>query len=210
MAQTAQVAQEGRDTEGKRNAAGMIRWLLAILLLVALSGVLLTRIHSANQTVTQATTAEATLSATAVHTGQIAPNFTLPPLSGPSARAVSLSDLRGHVVVVNFWSPTCAPCRDEAPILAHASRDDAANGVIFLGVAFEGAPADVVSFLRQYHIPYTCGLDSGFSIATAYGLLALPVTVIVDSAGIVARVIQGAVSSSSLSEGVRTALDQPT
>ena len=206
----AQVAQEGQDAQGKRRAAGIIRWLVAILLLVALAGVLVTRIHSANQTATQATTARATLSATAVHAGQIAPDFTLTPLSGPSARAVSLSDLRGHVVVVNFWSPTCAPCRDEAPVLARASRDDAANGVIFLGIAFESAPADVVSFLRQYHIPYTCGLDSAYTIATAYGLLALPVTVFVDSAGNVARVIQGAVTSSSLGEGVRTALHQPT
>ena len=74
----AQVAQEGHDAQGKRRAAGIIRWLVAILLLVALAGVLVTRIHSANQTATQATTARATLSATAVHAGQIAPDFTLP------------------------------------------------------------------------------------------------------------------------------------
>ena len=188
--------------------AWAIRWLVAILLLAALAGALIARIHAANQTLTRATAGRASLSATAIHAGQAAPDFTLTPVNGASAAPIRLSSLRGHVVVVNFWSPTCAPCHDEAPILAQSARQYAGQSVVFLGVAFESARPAVVSFLRQYHIPYTCGLDSSYTIATAYGLLAIPVTVVVDRAGVVARVIQGAVSSASLAQALTTALSQ--
>lgn len=190
--------------------AWAFRWLVAILLLAALAGALIARIHGANQTLTQATLGHASLSATAIHAGQAAPDFTLTPVNGSSATPspMRLSTLHGHVVVVNFWSPTCAPCHDEAPILAQSARRYAGQGVVFLGVAFESARPAVVSFLRQYHIPYACGLDSSYNIATAYGLLAIPVTVVVDRAGVVARVIQGAVSSASLAQALTTALNQ--
>lgn len=188
--------------------AWAIRWLVAILLLAALAGALIARIHSANQTLTQAAAGQASLSATAIHAGQTAPDFTLTPVNGASAAPIRLSSLRGHVVVVNFWSPTCAPCHDEAPILAQSARQNAGQGVVFLGVAFESDQPAVVSFLRQYHIPYACGLDSAYTIAAAYGLLAIPVTVVVDRAGVVARVIQGAVSSASLAQALTTAMSQ--
>jgi len=188
--------------------AWAIRWLVAMLLLAALTGMLVARIHNANQTLTLATAGHASLSATAIHVGQTAPDFTLTPVNGSSAAPLRLRSLEGHVVVVNFWSPTCAPCHDEAPILAQSARQYAGQGVVFLGVAFESARPAVVSFLRQYQIPYVCGLDSSYSIATAYGLLAIPVTVVVDRAGFVARVIQGAISSASLAQALTTALNQ--
>ena len=195
-----------------------IRWLVAILLLAVLVGALVMRIHSANQTLHQAVasagmsasdTTLASLPATAIHAGQMAPDFTFAPVNGSPAAPVRLSSLRGHVVVVNFWSPTCAPCHDEAPILAQSARQYASQGVVVLGVAFESGRAAVVSFLRQYHIPYRCGLDSAYTIATAYGLLAIPVTIVVDRTGVVARVIRGAVSSASLAQALTTALSQP-
>lgn len=199
---------ERRPPAPDARKAWAIRWLVAILLLAALAGALIARIHSANQTLTQATAGQASLSATAIHAGQAAPDFTLTPVNGASAAPVRLSSLRGHVVVVNFWSPTCAPCHDEAPILAQSARQYAGEGVVFLGVAFESARPAVVSFLRQYHIPYACGLDSAYTIAAAYGLLAIPVTVVVDRAGVVARVIQGAVSPTSLAQALMVAMSQ--
>lgn len=206
---------ENQSSEAKRpllvsrvSKAWVIPWLVAVLLLAALAGALIARIHSANQTLTQAAAGQASLSATAIHAGQMAPDFTLTPVNGASAAPVRLSSLRGHVVVVNFWSPTCAPCHDEARILAQSARQYVGRGIVFLGVAFESARPAVVSFLRQYHIPYACGLDSSYSIATAYGLLAIPVTVVVDRAGVVAHVIQGAVSSASLAQALTTALNQ--
>ena len=201
-----------------RRKAWVIRWLVAILLLAALTGALALRIHSANQTLRQATATSAntsvsdetaaSLSPTAIHAGQVAPDFTFTPDNGPSAAPVRLSSLRGHVVVVNFWSPTCAPCHDEAPILARSARQYASKGIVFLGVAFESGRAEVVSFLRQYHITYPCGLDNAYTIATAYGLLAIPVTVVVGSAGVVVRVIQGAVTSDTLERALALALHE--
>ena len=202
-----------------RRAFLITRWLVAVLLLVGLVGALVARIHSANQTLHRATAASGapgtslalpSLSASAVHAGQVAPDFTFTPVNSSSAAPVRLSSLRGRVVVVNFWSPTCAPCHDEAPILARAASSYASEGVVFLGVAFESARADVVSFLRQYHIRYPCGLDSAYTIATSYGLLAIPVTVVVDRTGAVAQVIQGAVTTASLGQALSAALNQAT
>ncbi|HEX6540756.1 MAG TPA: TlpA disulfide reductase family protein [Ktedonobacterales bacterium] len=180
------------------------RWVVAILLVTSLSGLLVARLRSAHQTIT----AHPSLSAIAVRMGEAAPDFTLTPLSGAGAHAIRLSALRGRAVVINFWSPSCAPCRDEAPILAHAAQQYASAGVVFVGVALESTHDDVMSFTRAYKIPYTCGLDSTNDIAVAYGLVAIPVTVVVDRRGMVAGVIQGAVSASRLGQAIASALER--
>jgi peroxiredoxin len=117
-----------------------------------------------------------------------------------------LHDLRGHVVVINFWSPSCAPCGEEAPVLVKVSRAFEARGVQFLGIAFEGSTDDVLNFVHQYEIPFPIATDDGNVVAVAYGLVAIPVTVVVNGAGIIDMVIQGTVLQTNLESGIQTAL----
>ena len=49
--------------------------------------------------------------------GQAAPNFTLPGLNSQGGQKISLADFQGKLVVINFWSSTCQPCKDEMPLL---------------------------------------------------------------------------------------------
>ncbi|MGE5335430.1 MAG: TlpA family protein disulfide reductase [Nitrososphaerota archaeon] len=191
------------DRAGKRKAQ-IARWLVALVVVTGLGGVLVARVRSANQAIAT----QPSLSAIGVTSGQTAPDFTLTPVSGTPAHAIRLGDLRGHVVAINFWSPSCAPCRDEAPVLARAARDYASLGVVFLGVAFDTTSEDITAFTSQYHIPYSCGQDSTNTIAVAYGLLAIPVTVLVDRRGVVVRTIQGAISASSLRQALQSALNR--
>ncbi len=178
------------------------RWVVAMLLIATAGGVLVARIATAHQVLTSHPQA----SAVGVRVGQAAPDFSFTPMNESSPQAIHLNDLRGHVVVINFWSPTCSPCHDEAPVLAQAARDDSARGVVFLGVAFESSPSDILGFLRTYHIAYACGQDATSEIAVAYGLVAIPVTVIVDAHGLVTQTIQGAVAQPSLQQAIQRAL----
>jgi cytochrome c biogenesis protein CcmG/thiol:disulfide interchange protein DsbE len=172
------------------------RWLIAAALVVLLGALLFSRIHHANQVITHVQQ----ITASSVRAGQVAPDFSFTPISGASAQAVSLSKLRGHVVVINFWSPACAPCQDEAPILAQTARSFAPRGVVFLGVAFDGSRDDILNFIHRYNIPYVCGKDDTNTTAVTYGLVAIPVTIVVDRSGTVARSIQGSVTQEDLDQ----------
>ncbi len=197
---------KGEERSGLLTKSQIARWLIAIVLVVLLGVLLFSRIHHADQAVAQVQR----VSASSVRAGQVAPDFTFSPVSGASAQAVSLSHLRGHVVVINFWSSACTPCQDEAPILSQVARQFAPRGVVFLGVAFDGTRDDILNFIHRYNIPYTCGMDETNMIAVAYGLVAIPVTVVVDRQGNVSHMTQGVVSREDLDQALQQALGQNT
>lgn len=121
----------------------------------------------------------------------------------------SLADLRGQPVAVPVWGPWCAPCVEEAPVLAEIARDYEGRAA-FLGIAIknDGRRADSVAFEREHDLPYP-------SIASADGseLLAfdggpqpraVPSLVLLDAEGRVAAVILGDLPSKTT---VTTLLD---
>ena len=197
---------ERESASGGPRWTQIVRWLVAIALVFTVGIALVVRVASANQVLT----AHPQPSAVGVHPGQTAPDLHFVPVNETSSQDIRLYDLRGHVVVINFWSPTCAPCHDEAPVLAQSSSHYSAQGVVFLGVAFEGSSTDILAFLHTYHIAYACGQDTTSEIAVAYGLVAIPVTVIVDARGVVMQTIQGAVSNPSLDQALQHALGAHT
>jgi thiol-disulfide isomerase/thioredoxin len=92
--------------------------------------------------------------------------------------------------VINYWSPSYVPCQDEAPILVQVAREYDHGGMVFLGVTFGGSRDEISNFVRRYGIPCACGQAAINTVAPAYGLVAIPVTVVVDRYGTVARTIQ--------------------
>src|SRR5579872_6048674 len=97
--------------------------------------------------------------------GVTAPEFSLQSLHGG---ALSLSQLRGHVVLVNFFATWCPPCRRETPSLNAAEKKYAARGVIFLGVDDEESAALVAQFARVKHVPYQIVLDTHGTVEKTY------------------------------------------
>jgi cytochrome c biogenesis protein CcmG, thiol:disulfide interchange protein DsbE len=111
-----------------------------------------------------------------------------PALPGRTLDGAALRSLKGHVTVVSFWNPYCAPCRVEAPALESVSRRFAARGVVVVGVHYTGqqwpkSVADALSFVRAAHLTYPVVGDPGSALAVAFGIPAIPSTVIVDASG---------------------------
>ena len=115
---------------------------------------------------------------------QPAPNFQLELLSDG---AITLSEQRNKVVVINFWSSTCPPCRTEARDLETAWQAYRDRDVLFIGANIQDSHEPARRFLDEFGVTYPNGLDEGGRISIDYGVVGIPVTFVVDSEGTVAR-----------------------
>lgn len=120
-----------------------------------------------------------------------APPFRLALLDGG---ALSLDDLRGSVVLVNFWASWCDPCRAEAATLQDMWRKYEAQGVKFVGLAVNDTKQDAEAFIREFGITYPNGLDTDGQIGRAYRIRAVPETFLVGQDGRIARLFIGPVN----------------
>ena len=127
--------------------------------------------------------------------GQPAPDFRLTLLDGSS---LSLQDLRGQVVVVNFWASWCPPCKDEMPDLQESWEAYSDRGVSFVGVAYQDERQAVEASLAEFGTTYPVGMDVGDRMAGLYGITGIPETFIVDQQGRVSYVRVGAVTAEML------------
>jgi cytochrome c biogenesis protein CcmG, thiol:disulfide interchange protein DsbE len=108
-----------------------------------------------------------------------------------NSKPAHLSDLRGKVVVLNFWASWCAPCIEETPsLIALQQRIASRNGVV-LGVSIDEDASAYEKFLRDQHINYPTYLDPSKKIATDYGTSMWPETYIIDRRGVIVRKIIG-------------------
>ena len=112
---------------------------------------------------------------------------------------VTLDDLRGKIVVIDFWSSWCAPCRAEGPTLATVSEEWRDRGVEFVGIAIWDDEEPVRAFLDQHGINYTNGLDSG-QILVDWGVKGIPEKFFVNANGEVVKKVVGPNTRSTLDE----------
>lgn len=112
--------------------------------------------------------------------GAPAPDFILGATDGVK---YTLSNLRGQVVVLNFWATWCAPCRTEMPLLEARYARDRDNGLLILGVNFDEPAADVRLFGRELGITFPLLLDPGAEVQRLYRIRGYPTTFIVDREG---------------------------
>lgn len=120
--------------------------------------------------------------------GHPAPNFTLVLLHADSGKnTLSLSNLKGKPIVLNFWASWCQPCKEELPLLENAWKQMQAQkkNIVFLGIDFQESNSDASNFLLQHGITYLAGLDTDGSIANKYGVSSLPQTIFIDRNGTV-------------------------
>jgi cytochrome c biogenesis protein CcmG/thiol:disulfide interchange protein DsbE len=112
--------------------------------------------------------------------GKPATPFTLTLFDG---RQLSLEELRGQVVFLNFWASWCPPCRAEARTLEAAWQKYQDRDVVFLGVDIQDRQEAARGFLQKFGITYPNGRDDAGKIAIAYGVWGLPETFIIDRDG---------------------------
>jgi thiol-disulfide isomerase/thioredoxin len=120
----------------------------------------------------------------------------LPAIDGPTLGGgqLALSNLRGHVIVLNVWASWCAPCRAESPVLARLSRETYRQGVRFIGIDTRDQPEAGLAFRRRFGIHYPSLIDRRGELLLPLTQLipvnAIPSTLVIDPRGrITARVI---------------------
>lgn len=135
--------------------------------------------------------------------GHAAPDFTAPLLNGDAGQNVHLASLKGKPVVLNFWGSWCIPCGDEAPVLEAASKQYAAQGVVFLGIAEQDSPGNSLRFIQQYGITYLMARDGKDdntlgTVSIAYGVPSPPMTIFINAQGVVVDEFTGTLSKNLL------------
>lgn len=123
--------------------------------------------------------AEATFQLTPENSRKAAPDFTVKALNGDGT--ISLSDLRGTPVVLNFWASWCEPCKRETPDLVAFAK--AHPGVRVLGVAFQDEIKDSRAFAAKYRVNYPLGTDTDDTTQELLGFPGLPATYYLDAQG---------------------------
>ena len=148
-----------------------------------------------------------------------APVFRLPALAPGSATGragaawkrasadgeVSLDELRGTPLVVNFWASWCDPCRTEAKVLERGWREDAAGDVLFLGLDVRDNREDARDFIGQFGITFPHARDADAEAQRDWGVTGLPETFFVGADGRIVGHVIGTVDHAQLAGGVEAA-----
>lgn len=120
--------------------------------------------------------------------GSRVPDFTLTTFEGEQIR---IADLRGQVVLLNFWASWCVTCEVEARELEQVFQMYEDRGVIFLGIDYLDSEPEALAYLERYGITYPNGPDMRSRISQAFRIRGVPETYIVDPEGRVADVMIG-------------------
>jgi peroxiredoxin len=157
------------------------RLILIAVLVVAVSIVVMGRLRGENEV-----------------EGQRAPDFTLQDLAGNS---LSLSDFEGKVVMLNFWSAACPPCREEMPAMQRVYEDLKGEGFEILAVNVNDLPAMAERFLSDNGYTFTVVKDDGV-VSRTYAVQYIPKTLIIDRKGTIRFVHVGLISEQELRQQV--------
>jgi cytochrome c biogenesis protein CcmG/thiol:disulfide interchange protein DsbE len=181
---------ESTETAPRRGVPLWVQVIVWVFLLGLLGIVALGLNRAQNSTVT-------------VQPGVAIENFTVPmyddyQYNGMSQ--VSLSDLRGKVVVINFWASWCKPCEQEAAEMQEAWEEYEPTGeVVFLGVDYVDTPTNAFIYLRKFGITYPNGEDLNVTlkrpISDYFNVQGVPETYFIDRNGVLQYVQVGPFSS---------------
>jgi cytochrome c biogenesis protein CcmG/thiol:disulfide interchange protein DsbE len=127
-----------------------------------------------------------------VAAGQGAPDIIGTTLDGASFR---LADLRGHPVIVNFWGPSCVPCRSEFPLFKAKLAEHAADGLELVGVLMFDTPTEARAFVAEFGAPWPTVVDPDGELRKAYQAVARPQTYFIDRSGVIRTIQIGEVVS---------------
>ena len=124
--------------------------------------------------------------------GMPAPNFQLKNLNGQS---VSLSNLQGKPIVINFWATWCSPCTYEMPYLQQIYDEESAKGLLVLAINIGESSAKVRQFIESNGFSFPVLLDTKRDVAQDYNIQYIPSTFFIDKYGIIQEKIIGAFPS---------------
>ncbi|MEZ4869633.1 MAG: TlpA disulfide reductase family protein [Caldilineaceae bacterium] len=121
-----------------------------------------------------------------------APAFVFTTFDGET---VSLADLRGQGVVLNFWASWCDPCRQEAALLETTWQQEKEKGIVFIGLDYLDQEPAAQAYLEEYAVSYPNGPDLQSQAARRYGIKGVPETFFIDPEGKIVHMVIGPVMS---------------
>ncbi|SVB64629.1 uncharacterized protein METZ01_LOCUS217483 [marine metagenome] len=124
-----------------------------------------------------------------------ADDFSLKLMAGGT---LTLSELRGKAVMVDFWSSWCPPCRQEAQLLAEVYLEYEGLPVEFVGVDIWDVPSAAQEHIDRYNVPYPNGIDADGIIVINYGVTGLPEKFFISPEGTIVKKFVGPMSPSKL------------
>jgi peroxiredoxin len=150
--------------------------------------------------------------------GDTAPEFTIPLEDGTTYQLrdldgapITLADLRGKVVWINFFASWCPPCQQETPILRELDERYRDRGLEIIGISVqETSPDDLTAYASRYDLDYTIGFDASGHIFRLYKAYALPTQFFIGPDGIISTVVNGPVDEQGASALIESLLpDDP-
>ncbi len=114
--------------------------------------------------------------------GQKAPEFSVKDIHG---NLVSISSLKGNVILLNFWATWCPPCVSEMPSMDRLYQSFRHKGLTVIGVSMDGSVSAVKSFIKKNPVSFIVIVDSKQAISRSYKAFMTPLTFIIDKRGIV-------------------------
>jgi len=107
-----------------------------------------------------------------------------------------VASLRGRPVIVNFWGPSCVPCRDEFPLFKQELAAHAADGLAIVGILTYDGPDDARAFIAQYGATWPTVQDPNGAIRTTYRVVGRPQSYFIDRGGVLREISVGQVTES--------------
>jgi len=136
--------------------------------------------------------------------GNRAPDFTVMTVDGDP---ITLSDLRGNVVLLNFWGTWCGPCRREMPKFQQAYRELNEQGFEILAVSFDDTFDAIATFRDEFQLTFPLALDDTGEINDAYGIQTRPSSFLLDKDGVIILRHFGMMTDSQIREILADALE---
>ena len=169
-------------------------WIIGIVVLLGWVAVMVVNMNSVESTAMQ---------------GRAAPDFTMPLFDQFNEDEVQLSELRGQVVVINFWASWCVECYKEAELLEQTWQAYQDQDVVFLGVDYLDTDKEALAYMAKYGITYPSGPDMGSRISNSYGITGVPETFFIDKDGNIAHVQIGPIEQQQLYSLLNKLVAQP-
>jgi len=153
-------------------------------------------------------TAAVPASAQSNRPGAPAPDFTLKTLTGGT---VTLSDYKGHALLLNFWASWCTPCRGEMSdiIAAYNAHKDQGLQVLAINLTDQEHMSDVRKFAVELQMPFPVLLDQQGKVRKSYALRGVPTSVFIDAEGVVRLVNPGPITSEAIQRGLAQIMPVP-